>query len=84
MTTHLGSSDKEKAKGEKEALQGGLAVAELDAIEVEHRLAVGENERIQRQNLEHLQRRHQRTPALADDVQNWKEEKKTNKIENFS
>ncbi len=53
----LGLGDEEEAGGEEEALERGLAVAELDALQVQHRLAVRQDERVERKDLEHLQRR---------------------------
>ena len=43
-----------------------LHVTELDAIKVEHTLRVGQDESIQGQDLEHLQRRHQGAAPLPD------------------
>ena len=66
--THLGARNEEEAAGEQESLQRRLAVAELDTLQIQHALTVGQHQRVQRQDLEHLQRRHQCTAALLDDV----------------
>jgi len=65
---HLATGNEEEASGQQQALQRRLAVGELDAIEVEDALAVGEHKRVQGQDLEHLQRGDQRAPALLYDV----------------
>ena len=41
-------------------------VAELDAVEIEHALGVGQDESVEGQDLEHLEGRHQRAAALLD------------------
>jgi len=65
---YLGSGDEEEAAGEKKSLHRGLHIAELDSIQVENTLTVGQDQCVQCENLEHLEGRHQRTPALLNDV----------------
>ena len=43
----------------------------LDAVEVEHALGVGQDEGVEGQDLEHLQRGHQRAATLLDHVTDW-------------
>ena len=64
----LGPGDEEEAAGQQQPLEGGLAVAELDSLEVEDALAVGEDQRVQGEDLEHLQRGDERAAALLDHV----------------
>ena len=52
--SNLGSRDEEEAGCQQKALKRGLAIGELDALQVEHRLRVGQDERVQSQNFEHL------------------------------
>jgi len=68
MHTYARAGDEEEAGGQQEALHGGLRVGELDAVQVEHALAVRQHQRVQRQDLEHLQRGDQRAAALLDHV----------------
>jgi len=65
---YLGSGDEEEAAGEKKSLHRGLHIAELDSIQVENTLTVGQDQCVQCENLEHLEGRHQRTSALLNDV----------------
>jgi hypothetical protein len=65
---HLGAGDEEEAAGQQQPLQCGLEVTELDTLQVEDTLAVCQDEGIEGQDLEHLQRRHQCAPALLDHV----------------
>ena len=57
--------------GGREGGEGHSQVAELDAVEVEHALGVGQDEGIEGQDLEHLQRGHQRAATLLDHVTDW-------------
>ena len=65
---HLGSGDEEEACGQQKSLQRGLPIGELDPLQIEHRLRVSQDQRIQSQDLEHLERGDQRASALLDDV----------------
>lgn len=60
--------DEQEATRQQEALQRGLEITELDPLEVEHRLAVGQHQSVQSQDLEHLESGHQRAATLLDDV----------------
>lgn len=73
LKPYLRSGYKQEAGCQQQTLQRGLCVTELDAVEVQHRLTVRQDESVQSQDLEHLQRRHQCTPALLDYVTNWNE-----------
>lgn len=65
---HLWSGNEKEAGGEKEPLECGLCVAELDAVEVKDGLTIRKDERVQRQDFEHLQGCDQRAATLLDDV----------------
>ena len=49
-------------------MKRGLAITKLNTFQVEDALAVGENESVEGEDLEHLQRGDQRAPALLDHV----------------
>lgn len=68
LLAHLGAGDEEETASQKQPLQRGLEVAELDALQVQDTLAVGQDEGVERQDLEHLQCGHQCAPALLDHV----------------
>lgn len=68
LLAYLGAGDEEEAASQQQPLQCGLEVTELDALQVEDTLTVGQDEGIERQNLEHLQCGHQRAAALLDHV----------------
>ena len=61
---YLRARNAEETGGEQKALQRGLSVAEANAGHVENALRVGQRERVQSQNAEHLLRRDQRAAAL--------------------
>lgn len=67
------AGDEEETGRRQQTVQRQLGVAVLDAVDVQHRLTVRRDQRIQGQNLEHLQRRYQRAAALLDDVAHWRE-----------
>lgn len=67
-SSHLGPGDEEKAACEQQTLKSGLEIAELHPFQVEHRLAVGQHQSVQSQDLKHLQRGHQSAAALLDHV----------------
>lgn len=52
--SHLGPGDEEEASGQEQPLERGLEVAELDALQEQHALAVGQHQGVQGQDLEHL------------------------------
>ena len=54
MSPYFWPGYKQEAAGQEKALHGGLAVTELDAVQVEDALAVGQHQGIQRQDLKHL------------------------------
>ena len=64
----FGSGDEEEAAGQEKPLEGCLSVTELDSLQVENTLAVGQDQGIEGQDLEHLQGGHQSTPTLLDHV----------------
>lgn len=64
----LGARDEEETRRQQDTLQSRLHVAELDPVQIQHRLAVGEYQRVQRQDLEHLQGGNQRAASLLDHV----------------
>jgi len=68
LCNDLGARDKEEAAGEQQSLHGGLHVTELDSVQVENALTVRQDQRVQRKDLKHLQRRHQSASALLYDV----------------
>ena len=70
LLTHLGAGDEEEADSQQQPLQRGLEVTELDALQVQDTLAVGQDEGVERQDLEHLQCGHQGASALLDHVAN--------------
>lgn len=70
LLTHLGAGDEEEAASQQQPLQRGLEVTELDALQVQDTLAVGQDEGVERQDLEHLQCGHQGASALLDHVAN--------------
>ena len=65
---YLRPGDEEEAARQQQALHGGLAIGELDSIQVQHTLAVGQDQGVERQDFEHLQRRDQSASPLLDDV----------------
>ena len=70
LLAHLGAGDEEEAASQQQPLQRSLEVAELDALQVQDALAVGQDEGVERQDLEHLQCGHQCASALLDHVAN--------------
>lgn len=70
LLTHLGAGDEEETASQQQPLQRGLEVTELDALQVQDTLAVGQDEGVERQDLEHLQCGHQSASALLDHVAN--------------
>jgi len=58
--------NEEEAGSKEEALEGGLTVGELDPLQVEDGLAVGEDEGVEGEDLEHLERGDQGAPALQE------------------
>jgi len=68
---NLRARNEEKTSGEQQSLHRGLHVTELDSVEIEDTLTVGKYQCIQRQDLEHLKCRHQRTSTLFDDVADY-------------
>ena len=65
---NLAPGYEQKAPGQQEALQGGLTVGKLDAVDGEDGLAVGEDEGVECEDFEHLQSGNQRAPSLLDYV----------------
>lgn len=51
----LRARDEEETRRQENTLQSCLHVAEFNSIQVQHRLTVSEYQRVQRQDLEHLQ-----------------------------
>ena len=49
-----------------------LQITELDSIQVENTLGVGQDESIQGQDLEHLEGSDQSTATLLDHMTNWR------------
>lgn len=70
LLAHLGAGDEEETASQKQPLQRGLEVAELDTLQVQDTLAVGQDEGVEGQDLEHLQCGHQCASALLDHVAN--------------
>lgn len=70
---YLGSRYEQEAGSQQQALQRGLRVAKLDTVQVQYRLPVRQDQSVQGQDLEHLQRRHQRAAALLYYVAYWKQ-----------
>ena len=62
--SNLWARDAEEAAGDEQPLQRRLRVAVAHARQVEDALRVGECERVQGEDPEHLLRRNQRAPAL--------------------
>ena len=59
-----GSGDEEEEEGGGDPGGGGLGVAHTHAAQVQHRKAVGGDEAVEREYLEHLDRGDQRAPPL--------------------
>jgi len=68
VCVNLRTRYEKEAAGKQQSLHCSLHVTELDSIQIQHALTVGKNQSIQRENLEHLKSRHQRTATLFDDV----------------
>ncbi len=58
--------NEEEAGSKEEPLEGGLTIRELDPLQVEDGLAVGEDEGVEGEDLEHLERGDQGAPALQE------------------
>lgn len=68
VPAYLGAGDEEKAASQQQPLQCGLEVAELDTLQVEDALTIGQDEGVECQDFEHLQCGHERAAALLDHV----------------
>src|SRR3569833_2568582 len=62
------SRDGEEADAHKHATDCVLAVAEFDALEIQHAQTISRDQAVQRKDLVHLDRGDKSAPALADDV----------------
>lgn len=65
---YLRSRDEKEAGSKEEPLECGLCVAELYAVKVKDGLTIRKDERVQRQNFEHLQGSDKGAAPLLDDV----------------
>jgi len=68
---HLCARNAQEANRHQHSADCVLVVSKLDAIEILHAERVGSDEAVESQDLVHLDRRNERTPALADDMRNY-------------
>lgn len=72
---YLGPGDEEEAASQQQPLQRRLEITELYPFQVKDTLAVGQDEGIQRQDLEHLKGGDQGATALLDHMADCSERK---------